>query len=246
MADTDAQKFARFNEIGSTGLKRYGGMVHEEFLPNLFGYKAAEVYKEMSSNDPVVGALLFSIDMILRSVDWKVEPASDKPIAKEQAEFLEQCMDDMTDTWQDFISEALSFLIYGWSVHEIAYKRRTPLVRDEEGFVTSTSKYDDGKVGWKRLPIRAQETLFEWDFAEESGVINGMVQMPPPNFDRRYIPSNRMIHFRTTAHKNNPEGKSILRNAYRPWYFKKKMEEIEGIGVERDLAGLPMAIHAHR
>lgn len=32
-----------------------------------------------------------------------------------------------------------------------------------------------------------------------------------------------------------------MRNAYRPWYFKKRIEEIEGIGIERDLAGLPIA-----
>jgi hypothetical protein len=41
--------------------------------------------------------------------------------------------------------------------------------------------------------------------------------------------------------RNNPEGRSILRNAYRPWMFKKRIEEIEGVGIERDLAGLPVA-----
>ena len=34
----------------------------------------------------------------------------------------------------------------------------------------------------------------------------------------------------------------MLRNAYRPWFFKKRIEEIEGIGIERDLAGLPTAL----
>jgi phage gp29-like protein len=47
--------------------------------------------------------------------------------------------------------------------------------------------------------------------------------------------------FRTSAQKNNPEGRSLLRNAYRSWYFKKRIEEIEAIGIERDLAGLPVA-----
>ena len=27
--------------------------------------------------------------------------------------------------------------------------------------------------------------------------------------------------FRTKSRKDNPEGRSILRNAYRPWYFKE-------------------------
>lgn len=45
--------------------------------------------------------------------------------------------------------------------------------------------------------------------------------------------------FRTTTSKGNPEGRSALRNAYRAWWLKKRIEEIEGIGIERDLAGIP-------
>ena len=46
--------------------------------------------------------------------------------------------------------------------------------------------------------------------------------------------------FRTESSKGNPEGRSILRNAYRSWYFKRRIQEIEGIGIERDLAGFPV------
>jgi len=46
--------------------------------------------------------------------------------------------------------------------------------------------------------------------------------------------------FRTRSFKNNPEGRSLFRNAYRSWYFKKNMENMEAIGVERDIAGIPL------
>ena len=32
-----------------------------------------------------------------------------------------------------------------------------------------------------------------------------------------------------------------MRSAYRPWWFKRNIENVEGIGIERDLAGLPVA-----
>jgi hypothetical protein len=32
----------------------------------------------------------------------------------------------------------------------------------------------------------------------------------------------------------------MLRNAYRSWYIKKRLEEVEAFGIERDLAGLPV------
>ncbi len=51
----------------------------------------------------------------------------------------------------------------------------------------------------------------------------------------------KMLHFRNYPHKGNPEGKSVYRNAYRPWYYKKKLEGIEAIGIERELNGLPIA-----
>lgn len=68
-----------------------------------------------------------------------------------------------------------------------------------------------------------------------------MVQQAPPDYQLRIIPIDKALLFRTTSHKNNPEGRSVLRSAYRPWYFKKHIETIEGIGIERDLAGLPIA-----
>lgn len=57
------------------------------------------------------------------------------------------------------------------------------------------------------------------------------------------IPMSKAMLFRTESVKDNPEGRSILRNAYRSWYFKRRIQEIEAIGIERDLAGLPV-IHA--
>jgi hypothetical protein len=55
-------------ELGSTGLKRSAGYISEEFLPALRGRKAVQVYREMADNDPVVGALLFAVDRLLRQI----------------------------------------------------------------------------------------------------------------------------------------------------------------------------------
>jgi hypothetical protein len=89
------------------------------------------------------------------------------------------------------------------------------------------------------LPIRAQRSLHEWVFADD-GDIKAFVQLAEPDFKMVTIPLSKGLLFRTRVSRDNPEGKSLLRNAYRPWYFKKRIEEIEGIGIERDLAGLPV------
>ena len=69
-----------------------------------------------------------------------------------------------------------------------------------------------------------------------------MTQLAPPTYVMATIPITKALHFRTKSRKNNPEGRSILRSAYRDWYFKRRIQEIEGVGIERDLAGLPVLI----
>lgn len=64
-------------EIGRIGQRRYGGTIYEEFLHELRGTRGIEVYREMSENDDVVGAILFAIEMLVRQCDWNVEPGGD-------------------------------------------------------------------------------------------------------------------------------------------------------------------------
>lgn len=225
-----------FREAGSTGLRRTGGIVYEEFLPQLQGYRATQVFREMSDNDPVVGAILFAIDKLVRQVKWRVQPASSSLEDRRNAKFVESCLGDMSISWENTISEILSMLVYGWSLHEIVYKRRNGGSGSPS---ESSSRYDDGLIGWRKLPIRAQDTRQEWIF-DNNGGIAGMIQSAPPDYTLRTIPIEKSLLFRTTSAKNNPEGRSVLRNAYRPWYFKRRIEEIEAIGIERDLAGFPV------
>lgn len=226
---------ARTDEIGRIGQKRYGGTFYEEFLRELRGKKGIETYREMAENDDTIGAILFAVEMLIRQASWTVEPGGDTAKDKEAAQFVEECMNDMQDTWTDTISEILSFLTYGWSFHEIVYKRRMGKTSNPK----TRSKYNDGLIGWRKLPIRAQETLYQWEYDNEDNLV-AMTQLPPPDYGLITIPVEKAMLFRTKSRKGNPEGRSILRNAYRSWYFKRRIQEYEGIGIERDLAGLPV------
>ena len=227
---------ANFKPLGVSGLRRYGPYIYEEFLPELLWPRAGRVYQEMSDNDAVIGAILYLAEMLIRGVEWRVESASDSDADKNAAEFLESCMHDMDSSWANTICEVLSMLTYGFSFHEIVYKiRRGP----DETNPKYRSKYTDGMIGWRRIPIRAQTSMIEWEFNEE-GDVTAFIQQCEPNFTRVRIPMSKGLLFRTRISKDNPEGKSLLRNAYRSWFFKKHFEEIEGIGIERDLAGFPV------
>lgn len=225
-------------EYGRIGQKRWEGVFNEEFLPELSGIRGVKTYREMLDNDDTIGAIMFAIKMLIRQVKWHIEPGGDSAKDREAAEFVESCMDDMQNTWTDTISEILSFLAYGWSFHEIVYKCRMGKTKNRK----TSSKYSDGLIGWQKIPPRAQDTLYRWEYDDKDNLI-GMTQQPPPDYGLLTIPISKAMLFRTESIKDNPEGRSILRNAYRSWYFKRRIQEIEAIGIERDLAGLPV-LHA--
>lgn len=231
----DGVQAKMMDELGVIGLRFAGESVYEEFLPQLTWPYASDIYQEMSSNDPVVGAILYMCEQLIRTCTWTVEPCSKNEADIEVAKFVESCMNDMTCTWNDTICEWLSYLTYGWSFAEIIYKYR----RGKNTSAKYNSKYDDGRIGWLKMPTRSQHTLYGWRF-DDCGEVTGFIQQAPPNWDIVTIPMSKGLLFRTKVTHGNPEGRSLLRNAYRPWYFKKHIEEIEGIGIERDLAGLPV------
>jgi hypothetical protein len=233
-----AERVIDFREIGASGLRRFSGFVFEEFLANLLQWKGAAIYKEMSWNDSTISACLSAIEMLVRKVDWGVKPASNQPYDLEAAEFLDSCRDDMSISWSELINEVIhETMTYGYCVEELVYKRRCGDVVDP----SMRSKHQDGRIGWRKLSVRSTDTIYRWQFDDHGG-LQGVEQLAPPHYYHVTIPVEKFLLFRTRITKNNPEGRSLLRGCYRDWYMKKNIENIEAIGIERDLAGLPVAL----
>lgn len=231
------------SEIGWSGLEMYDGWVDEEWHDDLRGNRYIAKFREMSDEDPTVGAILLNIEQIMRQVDWEVIPADgfeDDDEALAYRDFFTTAFNDLSMSFNDVRASILRpELVYGWSFHEIVYKRRVgPYERDGR----KRSKHNDRLIGWRKFPGRSAETLWRWDM-DEHGNLAGMWQHRYADHATApiFIPIEKALLFRTTVDKNNPQGRSLLRNAYRPWRYRKRLEEIEGIGIERDLAGLPVA-----
>lgn len=223
--------------LGSTGLCRTGGWINEEFLVRIRGQRGIETFKEMSQNDATVGAILFAVESLVRQVKWRARPANETEEAINWAKFLESTTEDMGTTWEDFMSEILSMLWAGWSYFETTMKKRDGEKRNP----LKSSNFDDGLIGYKDISIRSQDTLWKWEFGKDNEVL-GLWQLAPPQWKLVFIPMERSILFRIKTHKNNPEGQmgGILRNAYRSWFFVKRLQELEAISFERNLIGLPV------
>ncbi len=239
----------RIGEMATEGLKIADGHVYEEARAELRYPNAVRTFAEMSY-DPTISAANNAIKSMIRKLEWDVKYTDeDNPTdsQKETIDFIKQCMDDMDTSWADFINETLSLLTFGYSVHEKVYKYR----RGMDG--KYTSKFSDGKLGWAKLPIRAQNTIYRWLMDDKcqtithveqdlSAVRNHYTAGGKIGFDetRIKIPYKKLLHFRNDKQKGNPEGNSPLKSVYIPWKYKRKIEEYEAIGIARDMGGMPI------
>ena len=225
--------------LGVAGDNTHNGQIRaDEFLPELRGKKAIRKYREMRDNDATIGAVMYSVEQILRDVELTVKPVDDTPAAKVEADFVTSVLDDMDHTLDDHVAEALSYLSYGFGWFEVIYKRRVgPTERSEK----KHSKYTDGRLGVKKIAARAPWTINKFDVNQKTGDVLGIEQSVGIMNGRNYIPVNKSIYYRTTSLNGDPSGRSILRNAYTSYEYLNNLQAIEAIAVERELAGIPVA-----
>jgi hypothetical protein len=225
-------------ELGQGGSNTKDGTIRaDEFLPDLKGKRAIRKYREMRDNDSTIGAIMYATEQVLRDVDYYVEPADDSPTAKREAEFVQSILEDMEHSLDDHISEALSHLTFGFSLFEVVYKRRRgPDSRNPK----KHSKYSDGRIGVRKLASRAQWTIERFDVDKTTGDVLGVRQEQNYGTKSLFIPSTKLLHYRTTNTNNDPSGRSILRNAYSAYQYLKNLQNIEAVAVERELHGVPI------
>ena len=234
LSETEAKKI-----LGVAGDNTYNGQIRaDEFLPELRGKKAIRKYREMRDNDSTIGAVMYATEQVLRDVDLKVMPANDSAEAKKEAEFVESVLDDMDHTLDDHIAESLSNLSYGFAWFEVIYKRRNgPTERSDK----KRSKYSDGRMGVRKIAIRAPWTISRFDVDQQTGDVKGIYQDGSGYNNSNYIPTRKSLYYRTTTINGDPAGRSILRNAYTSYEYVNNLQSIEAIAVERELAGIPVA-----
>ena len=225
--------------LGVAGDNTHNGQIRaDEFLPELRGKKAVRKYREMRDNDSTVGAVMYSVEQILRDVDLHVHAANDSDAAKVEKEFVESILVDMDHTLDDHIAEALGYLSYGFGWFEVIYKRR---VGPTERSPKKHSKFTDGRIGIRKIASRAPWTINKFDVDQKTGDVLGIEQSVGIMAGKNYIPTNKSLYYRTTSLNGDPSGRSILRNAYTSYEYLNNLQAIEAIAVERELAGIPVA-----
>ena len=213
--------------IGVTGLKHIGGRIREEYLNAIKTWSSEVKLLLEMRDDPLIGAMTDAIKLPLQAASFDVEPApGGSPNDEDAAEWLWEIMNNMEDqTWISHAEDALECLDFGFALGEIVLDKRA-----------------DGRLWLKNIDPRGQESLDLWEYdPTERDKLVAFKQIDPNSGERYTIPVTKCVHFKYRGRKGNPQGHSILRALYRPYKFARNLEDLEGIGIERDVGGMPYA-----
>lgn len=244
----------------------------EEYNADLRGDKGLEVYRKMMASDGMVKAMMRSLILPLRGAIARFEPASEDPDDIEIARICQELLLNMQgQLWDDFIQQSFKGLGYGHSVFEQVWTRPIPgMVETESGArqVYEPNLVElDGKqyLAPYRLAPRLQRSIFRWGI-DRTGTLTGIQQrvwvssiepgtvVAPGDsgnwqgitaggtFHYIDIPASRLFVYTVDREGDNYMGESVLRAAYKHWYYKDLLIRIQAVAAERHGVGIPYAI----
>ena len=226
----DKVKKPSMTEMGSTGITKYGSVSRGEYNPALVGDLGRRKYEQMRKSDGQVRAILRLVKTPVLAARWYVAPASDKRSDQKVADFVDFCLfKGMTTSFPQLLTEILTMLDFGFSAFEKVWKF------DEMKGIRGK------KLVWQKLSQRHALDVLNWEY-DDNGGPKGLLMNDPnkPELAQVPIPIQKLLAFSFEREGGDMEGVSVLRPAYKHWYFKDQLYKVDAIQKERHGIGIPV------
>lgn len=246
-------------EIGTAVASPWTAWTRREYNQELFGFKGLRVYDKMRKSDGTVRGTLRLGKTPVLSGRWDMIPASDSTRDQNIRDFVWKNLTQwMSTSWPQFLTEALLMLDFGYYMFEKVFAHGEDVTADP------TAK---GKIVWKKFAPRHPMDVKEWFMDINGGPLSVDMWAPPvsvgdqtpwgspsrvPNtfqggviqaFQRWInIPIDKLLVFSFDKEAGNIEGISVLRSAYKHWYYKDNLYKIDAIQKERHGIGIPVVM----
>lgn len=219
-----------FKEIGSSGYAVFGGRVlNREKDHRVAGQQRWVTYDELVVNTSIVAAGVRYFLNIVAHAKWSVEPAKAKEAeeptaeAKKIAEFVDSVINEMETPWRRVARRAAMYRFNGYGVQEWTAKRRE----------------SDGKIGLDDIEARPCHTMDHWE-VDEGGTVLGLWQRSPQTGQLVWLPRQKVLYLVEDSMTDSPEGLGLYRHMVDPYLRLQRYQNLEGLGFDRDLRGIPI------
>ena len=221
---------------GATGNRFYrGSMETEEYNQDLQGETGAKTYQKMRA-DAQVSATEQLVTLPIKSANWTIEahtvPDADgnREELPEVKAFLEEALFKRLN-WDTLLDHMLLSWPFGFEVMEKVYV------------------IEDDRTWYKGIHHRRQSTICQWfrDGGELAGIEQRTykdgkyVSVKIPEIPSREGARLKLLHVSNEQEGDNFAGRSGLRAAYGPWFWKAQLINMSLVGMERLSIGVPRA-----
>jgi hypothetical protein len=184
----------------------------------------------MKRNDGIVRGSLRALKTPIFAAHWFVKPGTDSAVDKKIAEFCEDnIMCYLNVSWYNLLNDILLCSDYGYFLFEKVYQ---PPVLEAGRFVQRLRK----------LGPRHPMDVEEWEY-DDNGGPNGVwmnSNLSTPTEPSYFIPIEKLVVFTLEGEAGDLSGLSVLRTAYKHWFYKDTLYKIDAIQKERHGIGIPV------
>ena len=216
-------------EIGSAGTRWRRLLGGEEYNSLLRGQAGLDIYDKMRRGDASVRISLRIAKTPVLAARWSIDPADrDDEESVTHARFIEDALFNMmTISWEQILTEAMLMLDFGYYMFELVF---------------DTKMWEGSPhIFWQKwAPRHPTDVSAEgWEYDNHGGP-NGVFMNSFDGAEEVFIPINKLVVFTYDREANNMEGISVLRSAYKHWYYKENLYKIDAIQKERHGIGVPV------
>ena len=224
-------------ELGNLGVSVDFQSIYEDSLRELKFPYSLKTFDQMAKSS-VVASVLSAVNTIAEQADFYLESYDQSATHLNRTKFLEQCLFlDMKTPFSHVVKDFLTSTQYGFSILEKVFRER----RYSEG-----SLYDDGRIGIKYLPLRAQKSIDEFKYDEMGRELEYVTQTLLTNSTNnilnsvtKKLPVDRILFFKVNSSSIYHQGRSPLADAYMSWRVLEELRGIETVSANRNLNGIP-------
>jgi len=226
LADPDATDHQMRIELGRTS-SSYTKYLREEYNPELRDLAGLQKYDRMRRSDAATRSALKTLKTPILGATWYLQPYDDKPRSREIATFVHRNFTQyMSYPFNQVISEALLMLDFGFYMFEKVW--------DERQFGRKSRVY------LKKMAPRHPMDVVDWIYDANGGPAAVDFYNSPGALDHVRVPIDKLAIFSYDSEAGDMRGISVLRSAYKHWYFAENFFKIDAIQKERHGIGIPV------
>lgn len=233
------------SELGSAAPSPFTSWMRQEYNRDLIGLKGLRMYDRMRKSDGTVRGTMRLAKTPVLAGQWSMKPASSSSKDQMIADFVWSNLTQwMSSSWPQTMTESLLMLDFGYYMFEEVFERGETVTNDPRA---------RGKIVWKKWAPRHPMDVREWFFDLNGGPLSVDIWTSPifvPTLEGgttigqylQYIniPIDKLVVFSFDKEAGNIEGISLLRSAYKHWYYKDNLYKIDAIQKERHGIGVPV------